>query len=112
MDGRSSQAGRPGSKRERAPAPPLAGPARSLSVAVGGWGTDGLVAERVALVGVALEEPDAGDLVLERPAVAEHVEPVAQVDDVDEPVLDDRVAPHHDLLVAARVGVRGESRVL
>ena len=46
------------------------------------------------------------------PLVLEHVQAVAQVDDVDQAVLDDRVAPHHDLLVPARVGVGREPRIL
>src|SRR3954454_18911823 len=66
---------------------------------------DRLVAERVALVGVAFQEVDAVHLARERAAVAEHVQAVAQVDDVDQPVLDDRVAPHHDLLVAPGVRI-------
>src|SRR6266487_6685100 len=49
-------------------------------------------------VGVALEEGEAGGLVGVRPGVPEHVEPVADVDDVDEPVPDDWIAPHDDLV--------------
>ena len=49
---------------------------------------------------------------LVRAVVLEDVEAVAQVDRVDQAVLDDRVAPHHDLVVV-RPGVRPESaRVL
>ena len=65
-----------------------------------------------ALVRVAVQVADPPDLVLERAPVLEHVQAVAQVDDVDQAVLDDRVAPHHDLLVAARVGVGREPRIL
>jgi hypothetical protein len=52
------------------------------------------------------------DLVLEPAVVLEDVQAVAQVGDVDQPVPDDRMAPRRDLLVAARVGVRRESRIL
>jgi hypothetical protein len=49
----------------------------------------GLEAERVALVRVALEEVDPVDLALEAAVVLEQVQPIAQVDYVDQPVLDD-----------------------
>jgi hypothetical protein len=37
---------------------------------------------------------------------------VSKIDDVDQPILDHRVAPHHDLLTHPRIGIRREPRVL
>src|SRR6266508_2221994 len=61
----------------------------------------------VSEVRVPLEEGDPSDLVGVRPGVAEYVEPVPDVDDVDQTVPDDREAPHDDLVRPAR-----ERRVL
>jgi Cu+-exporting ATPase len=55
----------------------------------------------VAEVGVALEEPDVGDLAGVRPGVPQDVQAVAHVDDVDQAVADDGIAPHGDLVRAA-----------
>lgn len=58
--------------------------------------------------------PDVPDLLGVRAAVLEHVQAVAQVHDLDQAVLDDRVAPHHDLFVAAVSGSdesRGSSSI-
>jgi hypothetical protein len=53
---------------------------------------DGLVTQRVALVGVALQEADVVDLLPVRAVVLEDVEAVAQVDRVDQPVSTSRPA--------------------
>src|SRR6266508_4518065 len=61
----------------------------------------------VAQVGIALQEPRRGDLTLVRAVVPQHVEPVPDVHDVDQAILDDRITPHDDV-----VGTRAERRVL
>src|SRR5262245_32312828 len=54
----------------------------------------------VAEVGVALQERQTVDLAMPRSVVAKDVETVPDVDHVDQPVLDDREAPHDDLVRA------------
>src|SRR5215831_10045914 len=63
--------------------------------------------DRVAEVGVAFQEGDAGRLGGVGAGVLEHVQAVADVDGVDQPVADDRVAPEHHLVRPA-----AERRVL
>src|SRR6266536_6012383 len=58
----------------------------------------------VAKVRVPLEERDAVHLVRVRPGVAEHVKAVADVDDVDQAVANDREAPHDNLVRPTREG--------
>ncbi len=65
----------------------------------------------VTQVRVAFQEADALDLVLLAPGVLEDVEPVADVDHVDEAVLDYRIAPHRNLVRSAVEGrVLGRDR--
>src|SRR5262249_57828114 len=58
-------------------------------------------------VGVAIEEVDVFGLARVRAGVAEDVEPIADVDHIDQAILDDWEAPHHDVVRATR-----ERRVL
>src|SRR5262249_1988665 len=51
----------------------------------------------VSEIRVPLEKRDLTDVGRVWTGIAQDEEPVADIDDVDEPVLDDRVAPHHDL---------------
>src|SRR5919106_97920 len=73
---------------------------------------DGLEAQGPAEVRVPFEERDQVNFLFERTVVLEDVEAVPEVDYVDQPVLDDRVAPHHDLLETPCVGIGGKPRML
>src|SRR5215471_4900586 len=55
----------------------------------------------VAQVRVTLEKLDTADLCGARTCIAKNIEPIPDINDVNESVLDDRVAPHHDLVRAA-----------
>src|SRR5919106_715011 len=84
--------------RRAGPACVEAGPARSSL-------TRGLgQPDRVAEVRVSLEEREHGDLTRAWAGVAQDVETVADVDDVDQSVADDGEAPHHDLVRAHTEG--------
>src|SRR5262249_30056922 len=52
----------------------------------------------VAQVRVTLEKLDTADLCGARPRVAKNIEPIPDINDVHESVLDNRVAPHYDLV--------------
>src|SRR5215469_9888898 len=70
------------------------------------WDTASNV-ERIAKVRVSFEEIDRFHLICIGTGVLQYIQSVADVNDVDEAVIDDGVAPHHDLVRAA-----GEGRIL
>src|SRR6266540_815623 len=56
----------------------------------------------IAQIRVSLQEPDVVDPSGMGSRVAQDVEPVPDVHDVDQPILDDGITPNHDLVGAAR----------